>query len=132
MPQGSLLGPLLLILFINDLPDVVKPGVKAALYADDTKIYSAVQLVPDCVAVQESLFNMDDWMQYNNIQFNTTKCKVLTVTHKSLWFMIILLTMLSLSVSPKKRIWESLLITHSHGKSMLFLLPQKLINCLDF
>ena len=82
VPQGSLLGPLLFVLFINDLPDVVKPGVRAALYADDAKIYSAVQLVPDCVAVQESLSNMDVWTQRNNIQFNTTKCKVLTVTRK--------------------------------------------------
>ena len=82
VPQGSLLGPLLFILFINDLPDVVKPRVKAALYADDTKINSAVQLVSDCVAVQESLLTMADWTQGSNIQFNTTKCKVLTVTRK--------------------------------------------------
>ena len=83
VPQASLLGPLLFVLFINDLPDVVKPEVKAGLYADDTKIYSAVQLVPDCVAVQESLSNLDVWTQRNNIQFNTTKCKVLTVTRKN-------------------------------------------------
>ena len=82
VPQGSLLGPLLFVLFINDLPDVVKSGVRAALYADDTKIFSAVQTIPDCVAVQDSLLNMDVWARRNNIQFNTSKCKVLTVTRK--------------------------------------------------
>ena len=82
LPMGLLLCLLLLILFINDLPNVVKPGAKAALYADSTKIYSAVQLVPDCLAVQESLLNMDDWTQRTNMQFNTTKCKVLTVACK--------------------------------------------------
>ena len=46
--------------------------------------------------------------------------------------MIIPLTTHSSSVWPKKRIWELLLITHSHGKSMLFLSPQKLTNCSDF
>lgn len=46
------------------------------------KVYSAVQLVPDCVAAQESLSSMDVWTQRNNIQFNTTKCKVLTVTRE--------------------------------------------------
>ena len=66
----------------NDLPDLVKSGVRAALYADDTKIFSAVQSIPDCVAVQDSLINMDDWARRNNIQFNTSKCKVLTVTRK--------------------------------------------------
>ena len=34
--------------------------------------------------LQESLLNMDDWTQRNNMQFNTTKCKVLTVTRKKL------------------------------------------------
>ena len=42
VPQGSILGPLLFTLFINDLLDKAAYGVKVALYNDDTKLYRNV------------------------------------------------------------------------------------------
>ena len=82
VPQGSILGPLLFTLFINDLPDEAAYGVKVALYADDTKLYRNVSSAEHCDLIQDTLSNMHVWSQRNNIRFNTSKCKVLTVTRK--------------------------------------------------
>ena len=45
VPQGSLLGPLLFIIFINDLPDVAIGDVFTSLYADDTKVYRNINTI---------------------------------------------------------------------------------------
>ena len=82
VPQGSILGPLLFTLFINDLPDEAADGVKTALYADDTKLDRNVSSTEHCDLIQDTLSNMHDWSQRNNIRFNTSKCKALTVTRK--------------------------------------------------
>ena len=82
VPQGSLLGLLMFVLFINDLPDASYGDVNIALYAGDSKIKSAVKCVYDCEVVQTTLSNMDEWTQYDKFQFNTSKCKVLTVICK--------------------------------------------------
>ena len=82
VPQGSILGPLLFTLFIKDLLDEAAYGVKVALYAHDTKLYRNVSSAEHCDLIQDTLFNMHVWSQRNNIRFNTSKCKVLTVTRK--------------------------------------------------
>ena len=82
VPQGSILGPLLFTLFINGLPDEAADGVKTALYADDTKLYRNVSSSEHCDLIQVTLSNIHYWSQRNNIRFNTSKCKALTVTRK--------------------------------------------------
>ena len=82
VPQGSILGPLLFAIFINDFPDVVKDRLQTALYADDSKIYESISSIQCCETLQHSLDSLNTWSYINNMSFNASKCKVLTVTRK--------------------------------------------------
>ena len=82
VPQGSILGPMLFLLFINDLPDVIPPTTSTGLYADDTKLYTAITSRQDCDNLQEALSYVDDWSKESNINFNTSKCKALTISRR--------------------------------------------------
>lgn len=81
-PQGSLLGPLLFIVIINDLTDVVLGDVFTSFYADNTTVYCNINTIEDCMSMQKNLNNMDTWTWHNNIRFNPSKCKALTITRK--------------------------------------------------
>ena len=70
------------VTFINNLPDAAKGQVNTALYANESKIFGAVKCAGDCEAVESTLSNIDKCTRCNNIQFNTSKCKVLIVTRK--------------------------------------------------
>ncbi|MCP4492873.1 MAG: hypothetical protein GY820_37060, partial [Gammaproteobacteria bacterium] len=58
VPQGSVLGPTLFLLFVNDLPDIVESGVIIKLFADDLKIYAPSSLVS---CLRSSLRSLESW-----------------------------------------------------------------------
>ena len=76
IPQGSVLGPLLFLLYINDLPEEIRN--KLSLFADDVKMYARSSTYVDN---QGDLNAMDKWQQLWLLNFNTVdeKCKVMYV-----------------------------------------------------
>lgn len=81
VPQGSHLGPLLFILYINDITTVLNNS-NALLYADDTKIFRVVKGVSDCELLQSDLINFVRYCDNNSLLLNTNKCSVITFTRK--------------------------------------------------
>ena len=77
VPQGSVLGPILFVIYINDLPDAVKSDV--FLFADDTKIARQVSTVEDSLALQEDLNALSNWSNNWLLEFNADKCHILTI-----------------------------------------------------
>ncbi|MCG8032216.1 MAG: hypothetical protein JAZ03_08575 [Candidatus Thiodiazotropha taylori] len=77
IPQGSVLGPILFLVYINDMPDVIAVLIK--LYADDAKIYNRVSITDRNNQVQTSLDNSVDWANEWLMYYNFKKCHHLQI-----------------------------------------------------
>lgn len=78
VPQGSILGPILFLLYSNDLGSSLSQGTSLALYADDAKIYRPIYSNADAQILQSDLLQLERWSATWKLKFNTVKCKVMS------------------------------------------------------
>lgn len=77
IPQGSVLGPILFVLYINDLPNMVES--EAYLFADDTKVFKIIERDNDSEILQQDLERMEKWSEDWLLKFHPEKCKYINV-----------------------------------------------------
>ena len=78
VPQGSVLGPILFLVFINDLPE--KLSLQVRLFADDTAVYLTIGGLDDGTVLQNDLDKLSLWESKWDMEFNPSKCQVVRVT----------------------------------------------------
>ena len=74
IPQGSILGPILFTIFINDLPNEIESF--CSIFADDTKIYNSAS---NSSVIQDDIDTLSNWSDHWKLYFNTSKCKCMHI-----------------------------------------------------
>ena len=80
VPQGSIIGPLLFVVYINNIRDVCTSFMK--LYADDAKLYRNVKSRQDVLSLQNDLNALFPWNKIWRMNFNISKCKFMSTCRK--------------------------------------------------
>ena len=77
VPQGSVLGPLLFLLFVNDLPDWIVSSM--IMFADDTKLWRTIKTAEDGKILQRDLDALTNWSTKYLLRFNPRKSKLMRI-----------------------------------------------------
>ena len=83
VPQGSILGPLLFLVCIDDVTNIpFSPGTRIVLYADDILMYRTISSNSDYVNLQTDANAIQDWVNFNHMSLNSSKCKFMLISRK--------------------------------------------------
>lgn len=82
VPQGSVLGPVLFLCYINDIAETVSSGVKVRLFADDCLLYSHITSKEDQITLSSALTSIHDWCSKWKMKINHNKTSFIRITNK--------------------------------------------------
>jgi len=83
VPQGSVLGPVLFIIFIDDLVKEVRGNQNIKLFADDTKVAQVIRNAQDAQDFQESINRLHAWTVRWGMAYNTAKCHIMHIGNRN-------------------------------------------------
>ena len=84
VPQGSVLGPVLFILYVNDINVLAPVGVTIKLFADDTKLYTTLSDRIPATHLQSCLSAIFEWSEHWQLKLSPSKCSVMRITSAAL------------------------------------------------
>jgi len=79
VPQGSVLGPLLFLLYIHDITEVMTADCSIRLFADDALIYATGSRQEISERLNEQMIRVDDWLSRNRLYPNVSKAKTMLI-----------------------------------------------------
>ena len=82
VPQGSVLGPLLFLIYINDITDNHSLNCSLSLYADDIILYRTINSQRNFTLLQQDINALQRWCNKNIMKFNVSKCKYMIISRK--------------------------------------------------
>ena len=83
VPQGSVLGPILFFVYINDFISViVHPSSIVNMFADDVLLYHTITCLDEYLDAQQSIMAIEHWSSDNYLQLNSLKCKSMIISRK--------------------------------------------------
>lgn len=82
VPQGSVLGPILFLLYINDIASGVHPNIEVRLFADDCLLFTRVKTVSDQTCLNDALNIIHNWCAKWDMEINPKKSACMTVSNK--------------------------------------------------
>ena len=82
VPQGTVLGPLFFLVYINDISKGLSQGTSIRLFADDSLLYRQINSQKDCEILQKDLDTLQIWESKFKMEFHPEKCNLLQITNK--------------------------------------------------
>ena len=80
MPQGTVLGPLLFLLYVNDITNNISSEIR--LFADDYILYRTIRTASDVSTLLADIDRLFNWSVAWQMKFNTAKCHILSITRQ--------------------------------------------------
>lgn len=86
MPQGSVLAPLLFVVYVNDLTEILSPGITLKLFADDAKLYTEIKTGDDIDELQMCIDRLSHWSNVWQLNISISKCALIDIGYKKDYF----------------------------------------------